>query len=102
MKIQRIENYNNSFGANLEIIGYKKLLSRKQIAEFKMEAKRFAHEKDSIVVNIGRLNPHERTRSTVIDINVNGTKIQEKCDKLFDYEVRDFIIKFFEELNKPV
>lgn len=102
MQIQRTNIYNNSFRADVKILGDKRILSKQDIANSKTEARKFAHEKDSIIVNIGKLNPKNGTRVTSIDINVNGMNFKETCNEIFDVDIRKFIVKFFEELNKPI
>ncbi len=102
MRIQKANNYNNSFRADVKILGDKRILSKQDIANFKTEAKKFANEKDSIIINIGKLNPKNSTRETTIDINVNGMNFKETCSEIFDIDIRKFIVKFFEELNKPI
>ena len=100
MKIRKIEN--TTFKADLKIFGDKRILSKKDIANFKTETHKFANEKDSVIVDIGKINTKNNTRKTTIDILVNGMKFKEECDKLFDTEIRAFLINFFKELNKLV
>ena len=100
MQINKIEN--NTFKAKLYILGDKRILTKKDIADFKTVTHKFAKGKDSITVNIGKLNTRESSRKTTVDILVNGIKFKEECNELFDTDIRKFLIKFFKELNKPV
>lgn len=103
MRIQKANNYNNSFRAELSIIGQTKgVLSKEDLATIKSAVRRYNLVK-SITVKIGQLDIKNGKRETSIDVFVNGLTIPgPRCYALHDIDVRDFLVNHFKDINKPV
>ena len=102
MRIQKIDDYNNSFTADLSIIGETKgVLTKEDLKTIKSKVRRYELVK-SITVKIGQLDPKNGKRETSIDVFVNGLTIPgPRCYALHDVEVRKFLVEHFKDLNKP-
>ena len=106
MNIQRTSVCNPAFQAKLKITGDTRILSKKDIKDYKKIAQKFGFPGDKITIDIGRLSSRtdEATRdtiperNTVITMLINGIVFVEKCNKCFDDDVKTFLRKFFNEL----
>ena len=106
MNVQRVSNNTPSFQAKLKITGDTRILSKKEIKDYRKIAQKFGFPGDKITIDIGQLSTRIDTakrdtlpeRNTVITMLVNGMEFVERCNKYFDDDVRTFLRRFFNEL----